>query len=77
MDPSGKELVRRGDIPALIEDELVQTAFGEWHRFRRFGLPHARGWAAERPVYVRIIEICEQEYDLYQAQEIGKHTHGK
>ena len=42
----------------------------EWHRWKRFGLAHGRGPIHERPIYVRCLEICEQEYDLWQYHEV-------
>jgi hypothetical protein len=44
----------------LLADELFMTGMREWNRFRRFGLPHGRGYLYEKRLYVRVIEIFEQ-----------------
>jgi hypothetical protein len=55
--------MRRGDVPGLLADELFVTGMREWNRFRRFGLPHGRGYLHEKRLYLRVIEIFEQEYN--------------
>jgi len=70
---TGKEFVKRGEIPALVSSELVVAAWHEWQRWKRFGLAHGRGWIHERPIYVRAIEICEQELECWQYHEMRKH----
>lgn len=59
---SGKTLVRRGDIPQIIEDPFIRDALSEWSKYRRFGLAHGAGWKNERLLYIRVLECCEQEY---------------
>ena len=63
--------VRMGDIEALLKGPLFATGMREWSRFRRFGLPHGRGYLQENRLYVRVIEIFEQEYNdfLYRLME--------
>lgn len=66
----GFEFIRRGDIPAILGDEWTVAAIRAWTRYRRFGLEHGRGPAGERPLYMRVIEVCEQETDFYQRSKI-------
>jgi hypothetical protein len=56
----------------LVSDETFVTAWSEWSRYKRFGLPHGRGWRAERPQWVRAIEAIDQEFELYQSEEIKR-----
>ncbi len=56
--------VRRGDIPGLLDDQFVRAALKEWSRYKRFGLANGHGWRGERALYVRTIEVCEQEYSF-------------
>ena len=64
FDPEGFCLITRRDIPVLLKDETFVTAWAEWRRWKRFGLPKGSGWSRERPAWVAAVEICEQEYDL-------------
>jgi hypothetical protein len=66
----GFSYVRRGDIPGIITGETVVTAWNEWQRWKRFGLPHGQGWINERPQWIKAVEICEQEFQLWQAREM-------
>jgi hypothetical protein len=59
---NGKTFIRRGDIPAIMRDDFVRDALSEWNRFTRFGLANGAGWKNERILYVRVIEVCEQEH---------------
>ncbi|MFW5777401.1 MAG: hypothetical protein ACOCZB_08970 [Spirochaetota bacterium] len=61
-EDEGKGFVRRGDIPAIMADEFTRDALGEWNRYRRFGLANGQGWRQERMLYVRVLEVCEQEF---------------
>lgn len=70
---SGKEWIKFRDIEGYLKSELFLQGLQEWRRFKRFGLPHGQGWANERPRYVRVVEIFEQEYDLYQSEEMKSH----
>ena len=69
---SEREFVRRGEIPALLHDPFVITAWNEWRRYRRFGLPHGSGPQNEGRRYITAIEICEQEHDLWSSKELEK-----
>jgi hypothetical protein len=71
-DPKAKLFIKRKDIPGIVRAEVVTAAWHEWQRWKRFGLAHADGWVRERPIYVRAIEICEQELDHWQYMEIKK-----
>lgn len=72
MDTSvGVEAVRRGDVHDILRGELFLTAWTEWRRWSRFGLAHGKGWVDERPVYIRAIEICEQELAHYRERQRG------
>lgn len=57
--------VRRGDVPGLLEGPLFLSGLREWNRYRRFGLPHGRGYLGERRLYALVIEIFEQEYNAF------------
>lgn len=70
------QMVRRRDVPGLIMSSLFGSAWKEWSRFRRFGLPHGMGWRAERPTVIRAIEVLEQEFEGYQADEMERRRHG-
>lgn len=70
---TGKEFVKRREIPALVSGELVIGAWHEWQRWKRFGLAHGKGWIHERPIYVRAIEICEQEFEHWQYRKASEH----
>ncbi len=77
LDESSKMMIRRGDVPALLESELFLSGWKEWARFRRFGLPHGSGWRFEKPLVVRVIEAFEQEFEAKQAAEMEKHHVGR
>lgn len=64
----GRALVRRGDIPGLLDDPFVSRALREWARYRRFGLAHGNGPAGERHLYVRVIETAELEADYVRGR---------
>jgi hypothetical protein len=64
--------VRRGDIEALLKEPLFATGIREWSRFRRFGLPHGGGHLQENRLYVRVMEIFEQEYNDFLYSLTGK-----
>jgi len=64
--------VKRRDILGLATSAMFAHAWREWSRYRRFGLPHARGPNAERPVLIRVIEVLEQEFEDYQACEMER-----
>jgi len=72
LDENNKMMIRRGDVPALLESALFVSAWKEWARFRRFGLPHGSGWRFEKPLVVRVIEALEQEFEAKQAAEWEK-----
>jgi len=56
----------------LLEDRFVVSAWNAWCRWKRFGLPHGKGWMAERNAYIRAIEIIEQEQDFRVNKEQEK-----
>lgn len=69
-----KQLVRRSGIPDLLASKAFISAWREWTRYRRFGgLANGGGWRNERPPYVRAVEVLEQEFEDYQAEEMEKH----
>jgi hypothetical protein len=43
----------------------------EWSRYRRFGLPHGRGYMGERRLYALAIEIFEQEHNDFLHSQMG------
>ena len=61
-EDSGKTLVRRGEIPRIMADQFTRDALADWNRYRRFGLANGGGWKQERMLYIRVLEVCEQEY---------------
>jgi hypothetical protein len=73
-EEDGKTLVRRGDVPRIMEDEFTRDALADWNRYRRFGLAHGAGWKQERMLYVRVLEVCEQEYQ--HAREMMREKSG-
>lgn len=77
LDENSKMMIRRGDVPALLESDLFISGWKEWARFRRFGLPHGSGWRFEKPLVVRVIEALEQEFEAKQAAEMEKHHVGR
>lgn len=56
----------------LLRDRWTVGAIKAWTRYRRFGLEHGGGPAQERPLYIRVIEICEQETDFYQRSKVKR-----
>lgn len=67
--------MQRKLIPKLVNNETFVTAWNEWAKWKRFGLPHGQGWLFERPLWIQAIEILEQEFELYQSREMeGVHN---
>lgn len=62
--------VVRRSVPALLHTKLFVSAWIEWSRYRRFGLPHAAGWKREKAAIVRVIEVLEQEFEAFQADQM-------
>jgi len=62
--------VKRRDVLALITAPLFVSAWRAWSRYRRFGLAHGQGSDNERPLYIRAIEVLEQEFEGHQADEM-------
>lgn len=60
--------IKRRDAPGLLRSKLFTSAWREWGRFKRFGLPHGAGWKKERGPVIRVIEAFEQEFEDYQAE---------
>jgi hypothetical protein len=53
-------------VEKMLGDSFFVSACREWNRFKRFGLPHGKGYMGERRLYVRAIEIMEQEFNDWQ-----------
>ena len=68
----GIAFVKRKNIPALVESELFRSAWAEWRRFTRYGLPHGRGPDNERRIYMVCIDIMESEYSYFQQREAAR-----
>ena len=55
-------LVKRKDIYPLYTEDLTNAVM-LWKDYRRFGLPHGGGYAAETEEYITLISAFEDEYD--------------
>ena len=63
--------VRRSEARALLTKRMFITAWHEWSRFRRFGLPHGgQGYKRERGPVIWVIEALEQELEAFQADSM-------
>ncbi|MDR1903078.1 MAG: hypothetical protein LBQ88_12465 [Treponema sp.] len=51
---------------SMINEPFFISAYKEWSRYRRFGLPHGQGYMREKNLYVRVIELFEQEFNDFQ-----------
>jgi hypothetical protein len=62
MDLStGVDFIERREVPDLLKTAGAYTAINEWSRWKRFGLPNAKGWKHEHPVLIQVIELVDQE----------------
>lgn len=55
-------VVKRCDIYPLYTEDLTNAVM-LWKDYRRFGLPHGGGYAAEAEEYITLISAFEDEYD--------------
>ena len=67
-DPIGWRWILRDDIPALFTEDLFD-AIHLWKRWKRFGLPHGGGWLDEGERIIQLINIVEDEWNLYESGE--------
>lgn len=65
----GRRWVRRGDIPGLM-DETFLRALKLYTMWKRFGLPHGRGWLAESEGVLQMISIVDEETNLYERHRL-------
>lgn len=59
-------VVRRNQVHGVLNGEFW-SAYRLWKRWRRFGLPTGAGWLAEPETTIRVLEIIEDEIDLWTA----------
>ena len=64
----GRRWIRRGDIRGMFGDVFRQTMY-LYTMWRRFGLPHGRGWLAESEGVLQLISIADEERNLYEMRE--------
>lgn len=64
----GRRWIQRGKIKALF-DETFYSAMHLYTMWRRFGLPHGRGWIAESEGVIQLITIVDEERNLYEMRE--------
>ena len=64
----GRRWVRRRDIPGHF-DATFYEAVRLWTMWKRFGLPHGRGWLAESEGVFQLITIVDEEWSLYESKE--------
>lgn len=66
--------IKRKDVPELLKNRLFLSAWREWIRFRDFGLAHGNGPNGERPVYIKALQILQQEFAGFQRDEMRKNN---
>lgn len=70
---TGYIFVKRRAIPEILSDEFNRSAWNEWCRWKRFGLPHgADGWMRERALWVACMEVIDEEYAAAQRIKIQR-----
>lgn len=73
VSPAGYQLVLRKMIPGILAEEFYRSAWNQWCRWKRFGLPHgADGWMRENALWVSCMEIIEEEHAAYQHDRTQK-----
>jgi len=76
---SAYRFVKRKQVQQLIDDPFHVSAWNEWCRWKRFGLPHGgAGWLSERLLWIQCIEIIDEEQTIaHRARaDNGKRQHG-
>lgn len=71
--------IKRKEVIPLISNAFHTSAWNQWCRWKRFGLPHgSNGWMHERMIWIQCIELIDQEYTLYQrfVMQQGRKQHG-
>jgi hypothetical protein len=64
--------IKRGNVPGLLIDELHRSAWNQWCRWKRFGLPHGGGYLQEGELWVTCMEILDEEQAVYQQAKMRK-----
>lgn len=76
--PNEKKLVKtsndryvivRKDIPGYF-NELFYSSMRIWRRSEKWGLPNGKGWLYEKEDTLRIIDIFDEEFNFFQAEEM-------
>jgi len=67
---NGVRFIKRGDVPKFLDDEFHRSAWNQWCRWKRFGLPHDSGWIRERYIWIRCMEIIDEEQGIYQQSRL-------
>lgn len=64
-------VIPRGVLKTYLTGDLFE-AKEIWREYRRFGLPHAGGEAAETWEYIALISAFEDELEAFQAERRRK-----
>lgn len=67
----GRAWVKRGDIPGYF-GEVFYFAMYQWAMWKRFGLPHGRGWMGESEGVLQVITVVDEEQALWERREQEK-----
>lgn len=55
-----------------LKTPFLMDAMSLYNRYKRFGLPHGKGWANERATVISALEIIDNEARLYDSWELDK-----
>lgn len=62
--------IKRKDVPGILKSKMFLSAWREWIRFRDFGLAHGSGPNGERPIYIKALQILQQEIAGFQRDKM-------
>ncbi len=69
--PSGA--VTGAEVAAALRCEFVMWSCDLWMKYKNFGLPHGAGWAHERALTIRVLELWESVKAAVERRALEHH----